>query len=270
MKILVSFLLGIAVGCAIVKFFTSPNRELSGDHLIWANEGIHHISSESNSIKQIEEAEKYYGKAVVLFLASLYNQKSQASLVKNEEIAPHIYNQNKLEFSDKKLESSEEINSSLSMKPENKKENTQKSASTKEKEIDRMVAFRKSPLLSNMTPEVRKLNGIFHGTFIHKNGKHKGRVDQVDMDFFLEMQKGKLRGLIKIQLTNPDGHLYSNSTNEGQNNTLRLIKDKPNKIYIEPAPGDFIIIDISNVKRMTGEYYDSDGSYKGIVQVQKI
>lgn len=142
-----------------------------------------------------------------------------------------------------------------------------KKLSPSEQNLERMIAYQKSPFAKSLTPEVQKMNGVFTGTLTHALGNKKDQVDDVLMEFHLEMVNGKLSGDAKIVLTNPEGEVYSNSTGSGENNYLKLIKGNPNKIYVEPAPGDFIIMDISNPKILSGEYYENNGSYKGLVKV---
>lgn len=75
MKISAVFILGLLLGIMVVSLRSNhaPNKT-NDEHKSWAQDGVKIISSQTDSSKQLEEAEKYYGKAVVLFLASLYAQ----------------------------------------------------------------------------------------------------------------------------------------------------------------------------------------------------
>ncbi len=266
MKTFVSFFLGVSLSGVLFVFYGNDTKVSSDNHLTWAQNGIKHISSQSDISKKIQEAERYYGKAVVLFLASLYHQQSKKILDCNENIKPNILNKNDTEFFDQTVPSKYEI---PVVGAGQLKKGIAKQLSDEEKNIERMVNFRKAPLITSLTSGVRNLNGLFYGTFTHANGKNKGRVDQVEMDIFLEVQKKILSGMIKIQFTDQDGNIYSRSVNDGENAKLRVFKDDANKIYLEPSPGSFIILDISNSKFLHGDFYDSDGAYKGVVKIWK-
>lgn len=265
MKYLAVLILGVLIGASLMKVTTVPVEQTETTHQSWAQKGVELISQGTDPAKQLAEAEKYYGKAVLLFLASLYHHQSQPEIVKVEEVATTLKSEaKKSEVSPPTIDTHAEVAKEASAKIDTKK----KKDKTQEG-IDRMIAFRKAKLLSKMTPEVRKLNGIFAGTLTNKKAPHKDRIDQVDMEFFLEMQQGKLSGLVKIQLTDPEGRTYSNSTGDGENRTVRLVNNSTNKLYIEPAPGEFIILNVSNPNQMNGDYYDSDGSFKGVVKLWK-
>ena len=263
MKALGLILFGVLIGAMTVKLMQKPVPATPTEEAKeWAEVGVERIERMPEA-DQLKAAEEYYGKAVVLFLASLNNRLITED--KAAKLAEPIV---------KEVPPSEVIT---------EKESAQLAAvvggnnvaidpkpvevTAQDKALSQMVAYRKTPLLTKMTPQVRRINGSFDGSLTHEVGKNKGRIDPMQMDINFYMREGKLEGEVAIVISDPAGKVYSRKTGNGKNQTVRLVPGKKNQIYVEPAPGDFIQLDLSNGTRLNGRYYDADGNYVGRVQL---
>ena len=81
MKIFFIIILSVSFGFLLGKFtsFNSSEGLAPVSHETWAYEGKKKIELIPDQASQLEEAEKYYGKAVILFLASLYNANNPSA-----------------------------------------------------------------------------------------------------------------------------------------------------------------------------------------------
>jgi hypothetical protein len=269
MKIVIILLLGVGLGFAIGRF-SSPTSTLASPmgYGTWAQSGIKKVEDFPNAQAQLAEAERYYGKAVVLFLATLYN-RTQTHLA--SQTVGHAVEEKleQLEASSPKELTSSTPSQVLPSKEIIKEEKTKTKFNTKEEDLKRLMAYRSSKSANKMTPEVRKMIGSFEGVFVQEFGKNKGRVDRVEIDLMFDMNEGKLQGQTRIVLINPQGQIYSNSSGDGSNQTLKLIEGTKDQIYIETAPGEFIIMDVSRPNQLTGKYYDPGGTYRGSIQLSR-
>ncbi|MBY0515754.1 MAG: hypothetical protein K2P81_02520 [Bacteriovoracaceae bacterium] len=233
----------------------------------WARAGIEQIQKEGDVRAQLKAAEDYYGKAVVLFLASLTSrlEGSQKPAHLGEPIIKEIKEPQESITKDER----DMLASVTSSKSDVKVNAEAVNVNAKDKALSQLISYKRSAVATKMTPQVRKMNGVFEGTFKWQGKKNKGRVDTVFMDMNFSMEENSLHGSALIVMTDPSGKAYSNSRNNGKNQTLRLVQGRRDQIYIEPAPGDFILMDISRGNRLTGKYFDSDGIYLGDINLSK-
>lgn len=263
MKITLILFLGLGVGFLLGRSFSPQNQYSTPiDYQAWSSDGVKKISTKILPSEQLAEAERYYGKAVVLFLASLYhlNHPTQVTIANSfedkTEVTSEISSPNEVTSAPIKNQKIETLSPA------------QKIAAKKEEEdLNRLITYRKSTFATKMSPEVRKMNGSFEGTFTQEAGKNKGRIDKIEIDIMFDMRDGKLQGQARVALTDPSGKLYSNSNGDGSNQTLRLVAGSKDMIYVETAPGEFIIMDVSRPNKLVGKYYDRDGVYFGSVQL---
>ncbi len=232
----------------------------------WAHAGVAKIQDTGDAAAQLKAAEEYYGKAVILFLASLVREQQSPEATLAEPIVKEIKEAPPQET----ITASESAAlASVTSSQQPVKVDAQPVAVTPaDRALNNLITHRKAPIADKMSPQVRKMNGSFEGRFTWDAKQNKGRVDHVamDMNFFMEDGK-KLRGIISIILTDPEGKQYSRSTGNGDNQTLRLVPGRKDQVYLEPAPGDFILLDIRNPNRMSGPYYDQGGNYLGRVEI---
>lgn len=261
MKILGALVLGVLIGVGIMSALKVEKAPAPQD---WAVAGVEKIQQQSgDAAAQLRAAEEYYGKAVVLFLASLVREQQRPQAVLAEPVVKDIPPQESITAAE-----SAALASVASSHMSAKVDAQPVAVSPEDKALNNLVTHRKSPLADKMTPQVRKMIGSFEGRFRWDGGKYKGRVDHVAMDMNFYMEDGKkLMGIISIILTDPEGKQYSRSRGDGQNQTLRLVPGRKDQIYVEPAPGDFIQLNISNGNYMSGPYYDQGGNYLGTVQI---
>lgn len=257
--LIIGVLIGVGLMTVMKKDTTPAPQE-------WAEAGVAKIQSQGDAAAQLKAAEEYYGKAVVLFLAGLVREQQRPEAVLAEPIVKEI----------KELPPQESItpSESAALASVTSGQNPVKveaqpiAVSPTDKALNNLITHRKSPLATKLTPQVRKMRGSFEGRFRWESGKNKGRVDHVAMDMNFYMEDGKkLMGIISIILTDPEGKQYSRSTGNGENQTLRLVPGRKDQVYVEPAPGDFILLDIRNPNRMSGPYYDQGGNYLGKVEI---
>lgn len=260
MKTLGVLILGVLIGVGIMTVLQEDQAPAPQD---WAEAGVAKIQTQGDAAAQLRAAEEYYGKAVVLFLASLVREQQRPEAVMAEPIVKEISPQESIAPS----ESAALASVASSQRPV-EVEARPVAVSPADKALNNLITHRKAPVADKMTPQVRKMRGNFEGRYKWETGKNKGRVDHVAMDMNFYMEDGKkLMGIISIILTDPNGKQYSRSTGNGENQTLRLVPGRKDQVYVEPAPGDFILLDIRNPNRMSGPYYDQGGSYLGKVEI---
>lgn len=264
MKSLGLILFGVLLGLGTMTIIRKDSKAPAPQD--WAEAGVAKIQAQGDSAAQLKAAEEYYGKAVVLFLASLVRAQQRPEAMLAEPIVKEIKEAPPQETITA-AESAALASVTSSQQPA--KLDVQPVAVTAaDKALNNLITHRKAPVANKLTPQVRKMRGSFEGRFIWETGKNKGRVDHVAMDLNFYMEDGKkLMGIISIILTNPEGKQYSRSTGDGENQTLRLVPGRKDQIYIEPAPGDFILLDIRNPNRMSGPYYDQGGNYLGKIEI---
>ncbi len=261
MKIFGLLLVGFLMGALSVRFFSEQKKVLT--HKEWAKEGLQKIEAKESDAEKLKAAEIYYGKAVVLFLASLGNRlgtnQPQGTLVDPiiKELPP----------SESITESEQaELAAITKSDPIDMRGTAPVQVKPEEKAIAQLVQFQRSKYPARLSAAVRRMNGHFEGTLIYE-GKRKGRVDQLMMDLNFYMKDKQLDGDIYITMTDPEGKTYSRSTGAGKNKTLRMVNGKKDQVYVEPSPGSFMLLDISKPRHLTGRYYNSRGEYVGRVQL---
>jgi hypothetical protein len=255
--------LGMLIGAVGILMLEEGEPVPEKEAKAWAHAGVAKIQDTGDAGAQLKAAEEYYGKAVVLFLASLVREQQRPEAVMAEPMVKEIPPQETITPSERAALASV----SSSQQPV-KVEAQPVAVTPADKALNNLITHRKAPVADKMSPQVRKMRGNFEGRYTWETGKNKGRVDHVAMDMNFYMEDGKkLMGIISIILTDPEGKQYSRLTGDGQNQALRLVPGRKDQIYIEPAPGDFILLDIRNPNRMSGPYYDQSGNYLGKVEI---
>jgi hypothetical protein len=249
------FVIGI-LGSAM--FRSTPEVQKADEARVWAQTGTDRIS-ELPREDQLKAAEEYYGKAVVLFLASLANRVNGESPKGNlaepivKEIPPQevISNPDQMELAKLTASKAETLKTEESV--------------LVQKSVQNLVNYAKTPYARKMSPQIRRINGSYTGVLSYE-GKNKGRIDRVEMNVnFMLGEKNSLQGEMEILLYNQIGKLYSNIRGK----PLKLVHDKKDEIYLEPKPGDFIHLNIKNPNRFTGKYFDSTGKDIGKVVLRR-
>jgi hypothetical protein len=258
-------LMGLLLGVALSKIYMKSEAQKKPK--AWARAGIEQIQKRGDAKTQLKAAEEYYGKAVVLFLASL-TQRLEGDKKPGHFAEPIIKELKEPQESITKEE--RDMLASVTSSQGALKVNAEPVAvNAKDNALGQLMDFKRSAVANKMSPQVRKMNGYFEGTFRWMGKKNKGRVDTVTMDLNFFMENNSLQGAVLIVMTDPKGNAYSTSRGTGQNNKLRLVQGRKDQIYLEPAPGDFILMDISRGSRLTGKYFDSDGIYLGVISLSK-
>lgn len=249
------FIIGV-LGSAM--FRSTPEAQKTEESRVWAQKGADQIS-ELPREEQLKAAEEYYGKAVVLFLASLANRVSGEAPVANlgEPIVKEIAPQEAVTVSEQA-----ELAKLTAAKAEVK--NAEASLPV-QKSVQNLLNYAKAPYARKMSPQIRRINGSFTGILSHA-GKNKGREDRVELEVnFVTGEKNSLKGELEINLYEPSGKLYS--TTKGT--PIKLVPGKKDEIYIEPRPGFFIHLNIKNPNRFAGKYFDSTGKDIGKVVLRR-
>lgn len=253
------FVIGI-LGSAM--FRSTPEAQKAKESKVWAQKGADQIS-ELPREEQLKAAEEYYGKAVVLFLASLANSVSGDTPTPNlaEPIVKEIAPQEVITVPDQA-----ELAKLTAAKAEVK--NLEASLPI-QKSLQNLVNYAKAPYARKMSPQIRRINGSFTGVLSYE-GKKKGREDRVVMNInFVVGDKKNVEGDVEILIYDPSGNLHSNKRGSGGNNSLKLVPGKKDEIYIEPAPGDFIHLNIKRSDRFSGRYFDKTGKEIGTVVLKR-
>ncbi len=253
------FVIGI-LGSAM--FRSTPEAQKADEARVWAQKGTDQIS-ELPREEQLKAAEEYYGKAVVLFLASLANRVKGESPKGNlaepivKEIPPQevISNPDQMELAKLTASKAETLKTEESL--------------LVQKSVQNLVNYAKTPYARKMSPQIRRINGSYTGVLIYE-GKKKGRKDRVVMNInFVVGEKKNVEGDVEILIYDPSGNLHSNKRGSGGNNSLKLVPGKKDEIYIEPAPGDFIHLNIKRSDRFSGRYFDKTGKEIGTVVLKR-
>ena len=269
MKALGVFVLGLLLGVLASKLVFSPTVPVQSleTQKEWAQAGVKEISEAGDAVAQMKAAEEYYGKAVVLFLASLARQMAQPPAEVGtlpEPIVKDVPAPGPQALPD--LRAVDTSTKYVPVQPSQVQPDATKLAPD-ERALQNLVTYRRAPLANKMTPQVRRMNGLFEGRLIYTRPSPKKRIDRIDMDMNFTTVEGKLTGNVAITLTDEAGNAYSQSRGDGNNQTLRLVPGRKDQIYLEPRPGDFILLDLKHPQRPSGRYYDSGGEQKGIVEL---
>lgn len=261
--------LGLVLGLLMGRIFFTEKTVSDRSSQDWAQQGAKEISRETDPAKQLALAEEYYGKAVVLFLAALVHRTSApapsvASATLVEDVAEPVNESGGVSSSPGEA-SREKPSRELTAKERKAQEVAQRQQS----DLDRLITFKKTAAATKMVPQIRKMQGYFVGQLVHKNARHSNRIDPMTVLIDLAEESGKLKGKALIVISDPEGKEYSRANNTGENQSLRLVPGRKDLIYLVPAPGEFILLNISNENRLQGEYYDENGAYWGRVVLNR-
>lgn len=269
MKFALIFICGLGLGAAITYLSVNQTAAMISDNEVDKNFTqlseikVEEIQNLNSSAEQLAQAEAYYGEAVVLFLASLVDRQKTS---RTSDVNGQKKNEHESALDTNVLPSRLETMTDTQQNKIPKKESKTKI----EKENNaRMINFQLSKPFKELTPELKTLNGLYEGPFQIQTGKNKGRIDQMEFEVDLRQEGNKLMGSILCKITDPDGFTYSNSLNTGENVKLKPFKNEIRKIYLEPSPGAFILLDISDPSLLRGEFYEKDGSFKGWIRLAK-
>lgn len=128
------------------------------------------------------------------------------------------------------------------------------------------VYFARSKTIQEMKV-LRRLNGVYSGKLYRLTGKHKGKVEDVEMSIeYWHKNKNEIDGKFNMTIAR-DGVVYSNMRGEGGNNDLYLNPQKPNEIIIKAAPGMYF--HFIDPKMQSANVYD-EGVFIGVAKLQKL
>lgn len=258
-------LLGIAFGLLIADLDSSEKPAKQIQPQVWAQTGLENISKETDPAKQLKAAEEYYGKAVVLFLASVVNRMKPVleNVSAPAELAEPIFKEVAIS---EKLGNNPKILNKESLQKSELKDLAQKS---NDEDLKRLINFKKAPIADKLTSEVVKLMGAFEGSLAHEVGNLKGRVDSISMAMHFDLVADKLKGFARVEFIDPNGNNYSSSNTDGENDTLRLVPGNRDQIYVKSSKERFMLLNIKNTEQISGQYYDAGGEYLGTIRLWK-
>lgn len=153
-------------------------------------------------------------------------------------------------------------------KPGNAKEETLVIPGPQGDRLKNLTAFHGASVVDKMTPAIRRLNGNYEGVLNYLAGPKKGTQDSVVLEVELQWADEKLTGGIEVKMTNQEGFQHSHQRG-GQGSILRTVPSNKNLMYLESAPGRFILLDISRTDLLRGDYYQTDGSWQGKVLLNR-
>lgn len=261
MKIFGLLLAGFLLGALSVRFFGEQKKVLT--HKEWAKEGLQKIEAKVTDAEKLKAAEIYYGKAVVLFLASLGNRlntnQPQGTLVDPiiKELPPSESITESEQAQLAAITASDKIKmdgtAPLEVKPE-------------EKALAQLVQFQRAKFAQKLSSPIRRMNGQFEGKLTFED-KRKGRVDTLIMNLNFFMKDNKLEGDVYIAMIDATGKTYSRATASGKNANLKLVSGKRHQIYLRGGQDSFMLLDVSKPQHISGRYYNARGGYVGRVQL---
>jgi hypothetical protein len=260
------FIAGLVIGSLLQRTLTPEPTPVSSKETPrdWAQKGIAQVQQNGDSAAQLKAAEEYYGKAVVLFLASLVNATRPVPevVVTPVEEKKQVIEATPVESHAPRVGS---VYGANNVKPV---ANPIKGTTIEEQEIQRVVQYQRAPVANRLTAEVQTIMGTFAGVYRHEAGPDKGRLDRMLMDIQFTAQDKKLMGAFAIVLSH-DGEVYSRSNGDNNQQLIRLVPNKRGFIYVQPRPGSFILFDVSNPNRLRGDFYEEGGQYRGKVVLDR-
>jgi hypothetical protein len=277
LKALGVLVVGLALGCWIGMRQRPAQTSMVNDERLRAfvDQDLRRYADATTVEEKLRAADELYGKAVLLFLADLgLHVKglpvSAPKVIATPQVAAKL---DEIALPEEKEFAPKFEMGEAHLGDGNTLEKTKKDAppplpSPKGDRLNNLMSYQRSPVSERLTPEVRKLNGHFEGSFHIESGKGKGRVDSISMTVEVAMAP-KLSGDIHVKIAKPDGTVWSNGFNNGTVRSLREVPGKKGFIYVEPAPGDFILLDVRRDNSLSGDYFDNDGTYLGRVQLRR-
>lgn len=131
---------------------------------------------------------------------------------------------------------------------------------------DAAVYFAKAKTITSLT-KIKRYNGVYSGKLYRLTGKHKGKVEDVEMNIeFWEKRKGEIDGKFTMTIAR-DGENYSNMRGEGGNNDLYLNPQNPKELIIKAAPGMYFHFIDKNLK--SANVYD-EGEFIGVSTLKRL
>ncbi len=131
---------------------------------------------------------------------------------------------------------------------------------------DAAVYFAKAKTITSLT-KIKRYNGVYSGKLYRLTGKHKGKVEDVEMNIeFWEKKKGEIDGKFTMTIAR-DGEIYSNMRGEGGNNDLYLNPQNPRELIIKAAPGMYFHFIDKNLK--SANVYD-EGEFIGVSTLKRL
>ena len=125
---------------------------------------------------------------------------------------------------------------------------------------DPAVYFARSKLITTYS-KLKRLNGNFIGKLYRMSGKHKGKVEDIELsiDYWPKDSK-KIDGKFTMKIAR-DGEVYSHARGEGSNNDIYLNPNNPKQLIIKGAPGMYFHFESMVVKY--ANVYD-EGEFLGV------
>lgn len=131
---------------------------------------------------------------------------------------------------------------------------------------DAAVYFAKAKTITSLT-KVKRYNGIYSGKLYRLTGKHKGKVEDIEMNIeFWEKKKGEIDGKFTMTIAR-EGEIYSNMRGEGGNNDLYINPQNPRELIIKAAPGMYFHFIDRNLK--SANVYD-EGEFIGVSTLKRL
>lgn len=118
--------------------------------------------------------------------------------------------------------------------------------------------FKNLSFLKNNHPLIKKFKGQYSGKIRYILGKHKGRVDDIQLNIDYQLQEKKLEGQISAILTDPTGFEYSRLNSNGSNQTLKIDPQNSQKFFFETSPSGFLHLGWRGDQSLEGEYYQEE------------
>lgn len=279
------FAVGLILGLVIGGSFTflsdsSPQRVQDIDHCTAIKPTQPEIIVQKDCTERTNEIDiQKIEKAFLLFLASIGIKKDYADSIKNLVQSPETFNPHLMNEQESKTD--HDLVSTQFYYPKNeaiKKYNLQstlRDLAYDEPQFrknenfllkDAAVYFAKSKTISSYR-EIKKYNGMYSGKFYRLTGKHKGKVEDVEMSIeFFEKDKDKIDGKFNMTIAR-DGVIYSNMRGDGGNNDLYLNPQNPEELIIKAAPGMYFQFLSKNFKN--ANVYD-EGEFIGVSTLRKL
>ncbi len=126
--------------------------------------------------------------------------------------------------------------------------------------------FKKSNSFEDLE-KIKKFNGVFKGSLLITKGKHKNRLDDIELNINFFERDGKIDGTYESKLSH-SGDTYSHNRGSGG---ARQIRKAPKGTYlVETSPNSFMHLRyIEGEDIFHGKYYDDD-EFKGLVTLYPV
>lgn len=281
MKNTILSILFLGLGFGLGQFFskkTTPDNNVLPEAVRFnfenlANKELKNYALLQDAEAKLKAADELYAKMVVLFLADL-SLKVELPIQASQTLW-----KDHPKPMDPTTKAAQEISplGSFKQMTSDMKESLEEKSDSVGVEEDKAITkglgqavrhYKLSDYVTKMTPQIKRMMGVFKGVIEIEAGKDKGQKHQIRMNLDMTQKDDKLDGISHIELRDAKGVVYSESNGDGGNSSLKQSAERPKVIFLDVSPDRFISLDISTFPRLEGHFFEKN-VYRGSVKLRK-